>query len=449
VVIAAGCARSNPIDNLVLVTIDTLRADHLGSYGYPRPTSPFLDSLAAKGVRFDCAISASSHTAPSHTSMFTSFYPSQHGVLRNGLRLEEGIPTLASILHEAGFETAGVTSVKFLKGISTGFDTFLPPHLGRGYRNADRTIDVAIDWIDTRSEKRPFLLWVHLYDAHHSEPSAATKPALAPHLALMRQDALERGESLPVYLAREHGTSEELIRDDLDQINRYDAQIRFVDSQLERLFDRVTAATEGESTLWILTSDHGEGLGSHGYLGHGKHLYDEQIRVPLIFLGASTEPSARVVDSFVRTVDLLPTIVDLFGLPTPTEAALWEGRSLTGLLSEETSTERDEPIAYAERRPVDARRLRNGWVDESVHVARDERSKYIRHSVGENEFYDLASDPLETSNRADLGDAREERLARWLELKIDSLTKPQMSVIEDTEVDEEFVEELRSLGYLD
>ena len=381
--------------------------------------------------------------------MFTSFYPSQHGVLRNGLRLKDHVPTLASIMHEAGFATAGVTSVRFLKGISTGFDSFLPPHLGRGYRGADRTIDVAIDWIGSRTERRSFLLWVHLYDVHHSDPSAATKPALAPHLALMRQDAVERGGSLSAYLAREHGISDEVLRDDLDQINRYDAQIHFVDSQLERLFDRISVATEGETTLWILTSDHGEGLGSHEYLGHGKHLYDEQIRVPLIFFGASIEPSGQVVESFVRTVDLLPTIVDLFGLPTPPEAALWEGRSLTGLLSEEPSTGGDEPIAYAERRPVDARRVRRGWVDESVHVARDEKSKYIRHSVGENEFYDLASDPLETTNRAGLGGSREEHLARWLELKIDSLTGADMSVIEGSEVDQEFVEELRSLGYLD
>ena len=447
--IVTGCSRSVQIDNLVLVTIDTLRADHLGSYGYPRPTSPFLDSLAARGVRFDRAISASSHTAPSHTSIFTSFYPSQHGVLRNGRLLQEGLPTLASILHEAGFDTAGVTSVRFLKGISAGFDTFLAPHLGRGYRDADRTIDVAIDWLGTRTERRPFLLWVHLYDVHHSDPSAATKPALAPHLALMRQDAFERGQSLGAYLVSEHGTSEELIRDDLDQINRYDAQIRFVDSQLERLFDRVMAATEGESTLWILTSDHGEGLGSHEYLGHGKHLYDEQIRVPLIFLGASIEAEGRVVESSVRTVDLLPTIVDLFRLPTPPESARWEGRSLAGLLSAGTFTGEDVPIAYAERRPVDERRASHGWVDESVHVARDERSKYIRHSAGENEFYDLAADPLETKNRAGLGDAREERLARWLDLKIDSLPRSETSDIEALEVDEEFVEELRSLGYLD
>ncbi|MEJ2086859.1 MAG: sulfatase-like hydrolase/transferase, partial [Acidobacteriota bacterium] len=199
-------------------------------------------------------ISASSHTAPSHTSIFTSFYPSQHGVLRNGRHLQEGLPTLASIMHEAGFETVGVTSVRFLKGISAGFDTFLAPHLGRGYRNGDQTVDVAIDWFGTRTERRRFLLWVHLYDVHHSDPSAATKPTLASDLAFMRQDALERGESLSVYLASEHGTSEELLRDDLDQINRYDAQIRFVDSQLERLFDRVTAATEGESTKRIWAS---------------------------------------------------------------------------------------------------------------------------------------------------------------------------------------------------
>lgn len=444
----SGCGRREPIERIVLVTIDTLRADHLGSYGYPRPTSPFLDSLAAQGVRFERAISASSHTAPSHTSIFTSLYPTHHGVVRNGLRLERNLPTLASVLAGEGLTTTAVTSVRFLKGISEDFEYFFGPRRGR-YRPADETVDVAIDWIASQDENGRFLLWLHLYDVHDSDRAVAQKARLASHLEIMRQDAAQRGASFRDLLEHEHGVSSKLIRRDLDRINRYDAQLRFVDSQLRRLFNRLGGFAAAESTLWIVTSDHGEGLGSHSYVGHGKHLYREQLRVPLIAFGAGITREGKGVDSLVRTVDLFPTVLDLIDVPAPAASGDWEGSSFADLVRSNGARTIKPRIAYAERRPVDAKRLADGWTDESMFMARDETSKYILRSGGENEFYDLASDPLESVNLAGGGSEAEERLASWLTQKFDRLRQSGRTKNGDGEIDEEFIEELRSLGYLD
>ncbi len=445
--IAPGCARRSTFDNVVLVTIDTLRADHLGCYGYPRPTSPFIDSLASRGIRFERAISASSHTAPSHASIFTSRYPSWHGVDRNGLRLRADLPTLASVLSESGFATGAVTSVRFLKAVASGFQHLHGPR-SEGYLPADLTVDFALDLFESSFDAGRFALWVHFFDAHESDPRVARKPSLRPFIDAMRLDAAERGEAFLKYLAAEHGVSEVLLREDPDRFNRYDAQIRLVDAELERLFAAIERRASG-STLWVITADHGEGLGSHEYLGHGRHLYQEQLRVPLILFGGGGLEAGRVIADQVRTVDLFPTIVDLLGASDVLPASGLEGSTLRPLL------ERGEPggaprVAFAERRPVDAQRLREGWVDETVLVAQTASAKYIRRSVGEDEFYDLDADPLERVDLYGKGMREERELARWLDAKraaiADGLAGGRP---EDREVDPEYLEELRALGYVE
>jgi arylsulfatase A-like enzyme len=448
--VSVGLACRSPapgFDNVILITLDTLRADHLGCYGYPRATSPFLDFLAARGVRFEHAITASSHTAPSHASIFTSHYPARHRVLHNGVRLKAQVPTLASALSEGGFETAAVTSVAFLKSVSRGFATVLTPNRG-GYRPADKTIDAAIDWLRTRTGNERFALWVHLYDAHNSKPTAGGGKGFREHLRAMRSDATSRVEELSEFLAEEHGVSEEVLSTDLDRFNRYDAQVRFIDGELARLFDEVGRATADASTLWVITADHGEGLGSHNYIGHGMNLYREQLWVPLLFYGGDVLPQGLVVSTLVRSVDLFPTIMDLVGVPASSAQLEWEGQSLRGSLfgGEPSGAE----IAFAQRRPVDAMRLNKGWIDELVLVAQTSDAKYIRRSVGADEFYDLESDPLETINLFGQGGDAEHRLAQWLAAKYGAMAgSPLAGTTRSVEVDEVFVDELRALGYVD
>mgnify|MGYP001812935820 CR=1 FL=1 len=456
VVVGVSCGRapetSARFDNVVLVTIDTLRADHLGAYGYPRPVSPFIDSLAADGVRFDRAISSSSHTAPAHTSIFTGHHPARHGVLFNGVKLQPGIPTLATTLRDAGFDTAAFASVRFLRGSAKGFDT-RNFQSRAGYRRADRTVDRALEWLQGRDAEGRFLLWVHFFDVHSSNHKARPPAEL---LEEMRQDSEERREELRELLTGTHGIPPEFLsREDerfggfgeLERFDRYDAQIAFVDRELRRLSEGLEATNSDARTIWVVTADHGEGLGSHDYIGHGKHLYSEQIRVPLIFHGGAGGLTPAVVDQQVRHVDLFPTITELAGVTMAPEASGLEGRSLVPLM-EGAALEGAEP-AFAQRRPADKLRLKGGWPDELVLVAEADRYKYILHSKGEDELYDLETDPLERHNLIGTGLAEEEELSRWLAQKYQWMVEnPLVESSNEVQIEAEYVEELKALGYL-
>ncbi len=451
-----GCTRapepSRSFDNVVLVTIDTLRADHLGAYGYPRPVSPFIDSLAAAGVRFDRAIASSSHTAPSHTSIFTAQHPARHGVLFNGVKLRPGIPTLATTFHDAGFETAAFASVRFLRGSAKGFST-RNFHSKAGYRRAERTVDRALQWLEDRDGESGFLLWVHFFDVHSSNLKARPPADL---LEEMRQDSSQRGEELQSLLIEVHGIPPEFLAKEqerfegmgpMERFDRYDAQIAFVDRELHRLFEGLESSTRGSRTLWVVTADHGEGLGSHQYIGHGKHLYREQIRVPLIFFGSGGGFTPRAIEQQVRHVDLFPTIAELAGVDLDADALELEGRSLVPLL--EGAQLGTTGPAFAQRRPADNLRIRGGWPDELVLVAAAERFKYILHSVGEDELYDLEIDPLEQENLIGTGLPQEQELSSWLARKYQWMVEhPLTGSLEDVQIEPEYVEELKALGYL-
>jgi len=452
----AGCgpAAERPIgfDNVVLVTIDTLRADHLGAYGYPRPVSPFIDTLAADGVRFGRAIASSSHTAPSHTSIFTSQYPARHGVLFNGVKLQPGIPTLASTFRDAGFDTAAFVSVRFLRGSARGFETRIF-HSRAGFRRAERTVDRALEWFETRDGDSRFLLWVHFFDVHSSNEKARPPADL---LEVMRQDSKQRGEELERLLVNDQGIPPEfLAREEerfegmgsLERFDRYDGQIASVDRELRRLFEGLERPSRDSRTLWVVTADHGEGLGSHWYVGHGRHLYREQIRVPMIFYGGDGSFTPRIIEQRVAHVDLFPTIAELAGVAVDADALELEGRSLVPLMRG-VKSESVEP-AFSQRRPADTVRLRGGWPDELVLVAQVDRFKYILHSKGQDELYDLAADPLELDNLIGTGQPEEDELAGWLARKYQWMVEHPLSESPDgVQIESEYVEELKALGYL-
>jgi arylsulfatase A-like enzyme len=426
----AGCGGQAPdFDNVVLITLDTV--------------SPFLDELAAGGVVFEHAVSSSSHTAPAHASIFTSTYPAHHRVLVNGAALAEGIPTLAGLLTDGGFETAACPSVRFITGVTGGFgsvDGQVSEQLR--HRPADETVDAALRWLDERPSRRRFLLWVHLYDAHQTDEKHHPPAA---ELERMQTDSRERGADLREYWTALHGvgTTDELAQ----RIDRYDAQIAFMDAQLRRLFERVEKGAG--RTLWVITGDHGEALGDHDYIGHGQHLYEEQLRVPLILYGGGLPPGRR--DALVRHVDLLPTVLELAGLPAAVEV---EGRSLVPLLRRR-ATPPPALYAYSQRRPPHERPayLRPpyppdwDWEPGLVIAARNERYKYILHSAGEDEFFDLEHDPRELRNLIDEEHAAKDELARWLTEKYKAMIEHPLTD-QVGEVDPRYVEELKALGYL-
>jgi arylsulfatase A-like enzyme len=438
-----GCRSAEPAyDRLVLVTIDTLRADHLGLYGYPRPTSPYLDELGREGVVFWHAVAASSHTAPSHATILTSLYPEQHQVLVNGRKQDPAIPALAGIAREHGLDTAGFVSVRFLDGLRPGFDTFdaeVPD--GQVFRTANGTVDQAIGWLRKQDRGRRFALWVHLYDPHQH---VVTIPMPEPYYRFMQEDSSRRGEELLYYLKQEQGYPLDELR---GQIDRYDAQIAFVDAEIRRLFAAVAEAAPESRTLRIVTADHGEGLGNHDFWGHGRQLYQEQLRVPLIVHGDSKRLRHAVVTGLVRHVDVLPTVAELLGLPLDSADLRIEGRSLVPLL-EDPSTDVGVDMAFSQRRPPDERRLGIGWEAGTKLSAQDARFKYILNPEPPHEFYDLRRDPYELSNLIETETPEKDRLRRWLLSKYQALTRDHRTKSLSDEIDPQVLEDLKALGYI-
>lgn len=456
----AGCddgpnAPTGRFERVVLVTIDTLRADHLQSYGYARQTSPFLDRLAQEGVVFTRAHATMSHTAPSHASMFTGLLPLQHGVLRNGDELSPALPNAAQQFRDAGYRTGAFLSTGFLSRVATGFET-----VDCAMRSGNHTVDRAVDWIEAGDPARPFFAWVHLFDVHEAE-----RPKWAPPRACY--DANARRTPLGPrafynYLAELHGlpnpppgepfptltwdTNEKLratslaSREELvARIDDYDAQIAFVDSQIERLFEVVANVGAPGSSLWIVTSDHGEGLGSHGYRGHGAHIYEAQLHVPLIVYASDGSLPAARVDDVVSLVDVFPTLAGTL-LSGPREPLVTEGVSLWPELTGKKGAAGGRAV-YAQKKPMPA-------IENRVYALITQEHKYIHHTVLDDEFYDLSADPGELQNRIDEPSAAVHRAL--LHAKLEELgSEAAQPSDEREELPADMLDELRALGYLE
>jgi len=429
-------------DDVVLVTVDTLRADHVGAYGYPRATTPFLDALAAGGLRFTQAYSSMSHTAPAHASMLTALYPSQHQVLANGMELDRSVVSLAGVLRSAGFDTAAFTSVGFLAKIGHGFDHFDREMGSEPYRAGDETVAAAIRWLGARADDRPLFLWIHLYDPHEYAERVAIDPE---RLAAMERDFTARREGLLELLARTHGWSRDPEPGQMTLLNRYDAQIAHADAAIAALHRALEA--RGRRALWVVTSDHGEALGDHGYQGHGKNLYREQMQVPLIVASSAGWWKPGVVDTLARHVDLMPTTVELLGLELDAERLRLEGVSLAAIFDGAPAAPAVEHAFY-QRRPADQHRQRWGWEPGIVAAIQTRDAKYIWRSEGEHEFYDLANDPLELDNRIGADSPDKERLYRLFARELRRVTDDHRVDPKGQHIDERYHEDLKALGYL-
>jgi arylsulfatase A-like enzyme len=455
-VLASGvpaCAPDPPprFERVVLVSIDTLRRDHLGVYGYPRDTSPFIDSLAREGVTFERAYAPMPTTAPSHATIFTSLYPVQHGVRSNGQQLPDGVETLAERLRNGGFVTAGFTSTRAQwvpTGLGRGFDAFHARAIDdpEVYRRADRTVDAALEWLAACEACERLFLFVHLFDPH----GPLHPPEI--HLDVFRGEGPEARARHAAYLAEEQGIPLDFYRGDpgrlLFVVDRYDAEIRFADSELRRLQTGLVSALGDAPTLWVVTSDHGEGLGNHDFMGHGK-AYEEGLRVPLIFHASDGSLPSRRVPGIVQHVDIAPTLLALTGqapLSDVTGASL--ERSLLGAGSPPGGP------ALAERGRIavgpELRRLPQedpGDVSGEQFAWIEERFKYLHHTTGEDELYDLRADPHEKRNLLVDGPSQEsQRLADALRIELESLPR-RVTTPEAVELDAQTRAELRALGY--
>jgi arylsulfatase A-like enzyme len=289
-VLTGGCVFSSRASrpNVLLVSIDTLRADRLGAYGYFRETSPFIDSLAARGVVFDRVIVPLPATDPSHGSMLSGLHPFRTGVTTNGLTLNPDVETLPMVFRKAGYHTIGATAVYSLGrayGFARGFDDLSETSPGKVTRNADQIDDDVFHLIAGHAERHadePLFLMVHYFDVHAPYVDRANIPESPPN-----------EKASPVSLA-------------------YDSGVRFVDDHLRLLWNTLDRFGLTKNMLVIVTADHGEQLGEHGFSGGHADIYWETIRVPLIIAGPGIGP--RRISTAISSMDLAPTILGLVGL---------------------------------------------------------------------------------------------------------------------------------------
>ena len=448
---------------VVLVSVDTLRADHLGAYGYPRPTSTFIDWLAENGVTFERSFAVMPTTAPSHASMLTGLYPLQHGVRRNGERLPDDARLLPAMLAAAGWDTAGFVSTNAhfaASGLDAGFAHFDEPRPGTKERPARGTVAIAADWLRGRVSQAPLLLFVHFFDPH--SPYQPRKPLVEP--------PRQRG-ALASYLLNEHHLDPDFFAGNeslmLDLVFAYDGEIRMVDRALRELYAAVEESVGLTDSLWILTADHGEGLGNHGWLLHGKKVYNEQLRVPLVFHAPGRLAPARV-GAVVDHVDLLPTLLELAGVDGSGLAL--PGRSLVPLLEGREDGGGEERFALAERRSFDApetprtpprplppRPTVHDLVEAAIHdnfepgeawAIQDRRYKLIVDTTRGDQLFDLSEDPYETTDLAAERPEIAKRLRARLEARREALRAGALRG-PVTPVDEASRRALEALGYID
>lgn len=405
---APAPARLRPY-NLLLVTIDTLRPDRLGCYGYSKIETPNLDALAAQGVLFENAVTQTPLTPPSHASMFTGQYPHVHGVRNTGgFVLQSSSTTLAEILEQQGWDTAafiGASVLKRLFGFHQGFavyDDQMPKpaagQLAREYpeRPAGEVVNRAVAWLQRQSGK-PFFLWVHLFDPH--------LPYEPP------------GEFRQKYRDRP-----------------YDGEVAYADHELGRLLEAVRQKAPGDRTLIAVLSDHGESLGEHGEYTHGVFLYEETLRIAFLLAGPGV-PSGLQISAQARTIDLLPTVLDLMGGQPP------QGCQGVTLVPALRGRPVDTEYSYAETLFP---KMNMGWAE--LRAVRSNRWKYIR--APKPELYDLAQDPEEEHNVIDRYPVEAAALEARLKAILGPAAQGGVEKVETSLVDENTLRQLKTLGYL-
>jgi arylsulfatase A-like enzyme len=436
--------RSGNSLNVLLITIDTLRADHLGIYAYTRNTSPHIDALARQGAVFDRAYTYWPKTRGSMAIMLTGRRPSQNGYGKTHPVLLDFNPTLATALKEAGYVTAAAVdnpNVAAANGYAKGFDTYRETWeekaLATEPDRAKAITDTAASFLARAAKDRPFFLWLHYVSPHapysppppydsafldevsREGPRLRTVPGL--HGGIPRQWAVRGQDRLGYYVAQ------------------YDGEIAAVDEQVGRVLDALRQSGAAPRTVIVLTSDHGESLGEHDYyFDHGEDVFEPSLAIPLILVASGAAPGTRV-DAFASTLDIVPTILDAVKVSYPPDLA---GTSLL-------------PVARGESRGPDRLFAQN---DRNLSATWDRRFKLVATPVGDGRrlaLYDRAKDPGETKDvsRPRPEDLRQQR--RELEQHLDRADREWAATRRLTEgaagepkMSAEACEKLKALGYV-
>ncbi len=419
--------------SIVIITVDALRADHLGSYGYRRDTSPNIDRLMRGGLRFERAWTPEPLTGPAMCSMITGLSPHQHAATRNGLRMQEDLNSLPKILAQHGYATAAIVGTWTLKDnltlLGEHFDTYgerLERRRWFGILNSEATsedvTDDALEWLEAdrrRKPDHPFLLWVHYIEPH-----------------------------APYRFHQEYGERLGVNDDRLTKRDRYDTEIAAVDASIGRLLEGVRKAVDDQSVVIVFTADHGESLGEHGYWGHGRNLYEPSLRIPLALVWKGRIPAGKLA-SRATLLDIAPTLLELAGFEPP------EG--LPGRSWAENARRGQEPppggVSYFQthRGAVhggthDSDKKRSKGLL-SVAIISDDRKEILGIEPQDHQLFDLARDPGELHNLVPPQTQPSDGLLSWL---VEVSTGLQaLDRLATQSLDAETVEQLRALGYLE
>jgi arylsulfatase A-like enzyme len=437
--------------NLVLITLDTTRWDHLGVYGYGAGTTPSLDRFAESAVIYERAYATSSWTLPSHASIFTGLLPMEHGAqsaaggtnrsLNYNVRpLQESFTTLAEALRESGYQTGAVVGGPALRrelGIDQGFqvydDDFSNPRSPVHGRPAAEIGDAALALIE-RFGEGPYFLFVNFFDPH-----APYHPPSPHDRGLANPGEIERGDSLVMNLLNREPARlvSELPAAEGRWLERlragYDAEIRYMDLHLGRLLDAIADGPRGDETLIAITADHGESFGEHYYLSHGAHLYEDNVRVPLLVRHPAGNGATRVSGP-VQNLRLFQTLLDAAGVRLP------DGIDPRGLADDP-----GEIVLQVQRSDLNVRML-GEFFDRDTTALASWPFKLIARSNGTTELYDLSRDPEELH---DLATAEPDRLRQLQDRlsRLEASRKARYSEDSRAELRPETEEALRALGY--
>lgn len=437
--------------NVVLVSIDTLRPDHLGCYGYGRDTSPAIDRLAREGARFETVISSTSWTLPAHMAMLTSLPDMVHGVVWDYIRLDENRVTLAEMFKRNGYVTGGVFTGPYLLprfGFGQGFDDYIDATLydkklvKLDVLNASelgRTTPGAMDktekWLRERNSDKPFFLFLHLFDVHQDfDPP--------PPYDTMFGESYD-GDISNKGMATNPVFKKMLPRKEVDHfVALYDGEIRFVDTEgVDRLIKILESIDVLDNTLIVITSDHGEEFYEHGFWGHHHNLYDETLKVPLVLWQPELVPQNKVIKGQVRIIDIMPTILDLVGLPQSDETL---GVSLVPSFEGKMPDGGPPRWALAELFGINM----------NMEALRSEKFKIIRDNQKKKiEYLDLEADPAEINPITDSENNGFKKALKNLAVFHRAMETCRKSIPwsgdRSIQLDEETRQRLRSLGYVE
>ncbi len=423
-VLACSGRAAGPRPNILLVVVDTLRADHLGCYGYPRDTTPHLDALARDAIRYTHAFSQAPWTTPSVAALMTSHYPGSLGIRNVQSPVPEDVVLLPELLQQAGYRTGAFVSHSFVSqkwGFGRGFGVFDESNIkGHMATTSPAVTDLAISWLDGAADSdAPFFLFVHYFD---------------PHFGYIEHPDFAFGGRDPSYRGRVHsgvqpgrfaGNPESLDEGDLRELERlYDSEIGLTDASIGRLLDALRERGLYDDAVVIVSGDHGEEFLDHGALDHAKTLYDELMNVPLLVKLPGR--AAAVVDRPVALIDVLPTLVAWLGLEPP------PGVRGVSLLADGADPAR--PIFFETQRLRDLRGVVVG-----------DQKLILDLETGKTLLFDLAADPRE---QRDLSDERPDEVLALKQLVEAWGAQDNGADGTHVELSDEERERLKALGYL-